>query len=157
MQLSSQGKLVWRIIIYFPDTCLFLTLLEASYHLLGARQRGYISLQFQGRDWERPRTGMQGTLLCREAKLWKPWLPTDGHRLQGHRATLILERGPCDSLALKTTTTVKLATAASFSERLCQPGDRVFHVTLMAHGSLAQSQQNLWPVSKKEQKAISVV
>ena len=66
-----------------------------------------------------------------------------GQGLWSHRATCILERGLCDGRALKTTTTIKPATAASFSESRCVPGDGAFHMSLMAHGSLAQSQRNL--------------
>lgn len=61
-----------------------------------------------------------------------------------------LEGGLCNSLALKITATLKLATLASSSESLCGPGDRAFHRSLMAPG-----QRNLRPSTKSEQKAIS--
>ena len=38
-----------------------------------------------------------------------------------------LEGGLCNSLALKITATLELATLASSSESLCGPGDRAFH------------------------------
>lgn len=79
-----------------------------------------------------------------------PRLPVGGRGLSGHRAMRTLERGFCDSSALKITTTLKLATLASSSESLCGPGDRAFHRSLVV-----QDQRNLRLSTKKEQKAIS--
>lgn len=103
--------------IYSLDTCLFLISPEISYCPLGCRQSKEVtpcSHKAETGDAPGPGAGVGVTFLPHKGK----WM-----RDLGHRATHILERGPCDSLSLQTITTVKLETAESFSKSLYGPAN----------------------------------
>ena len=154
MQLSTEGKrLRFPLDIYrlLPRHCLFLTVREASYCLLGCRQCREVippcnyqaeNEKVPGLGWESHSPHRGRSLDALSSRRWT--------RALGLQSYVYPGKGLFDSSALKITTTLKLATLASSSESLCGPGDRAFHRSLVDPG-----QRNLRPSTKKEQKAIS--